>query len=509
MSNAPALFRSLLVYGLCLPLAVFLGYLLATPLDWTNLIILVLLSALLTAPILLRWHHFLLIATWNMTAMLFFVPGKPQVWMGLAGVSLIISILQYAVNRKLKFLSVPSVAWPLLLLTVVVLITAQLTGGLAVRILGGNAMGGKRYFIIFAAVVGYFALISRRIPPKRAGLYVTLFFLGAGTMAIANLPGVIHPSLNFLFMFFPVESLDPILNANSVIQETSYIGRITSLPSLGIGVFCAMLAYYGIRGVLDPGKPWRLVVFCFFLVVSLTGGFRSVVIQLLMAFTALFFLERLHHTRLLVVMMLSLVVGGGLLVLFAPRLPYAFQRSLAILPIPIDPLVRMDAESSTGWRLQMWREVLPEIPRYLLVGKGYVFTAADQMYALGNLESTELVGDYHNGPLSVILPFGIFGAIAFIWLMIAGLRVVYLNYQFGDPALDKINRFLLAWFAIRVFFFFTVFGSLHSDLPIFLGVLGLSISLNGGVARPAVVPEPKVVINRFRLHPGVRGPVSA
>ena len=37
MSNAPALFRSLLVYGLCLPLAVFLGYLLATPLDITTL----------------------------------------------------------------------------------------------------------------------------------------------------------------------------------------------------------------------------------------------------------------------------------------------------------------------------------------------------------------------------------------------------------------------------------------------------------------------------------------
>jgi hypothetical protein len=85
--------------------------------------------------------------------------------------------------------------------------------------------------------------------------------------------------------------------------------------------------------------------------------------------------------------------------------------------------------------------------------------------------------------LSVILPFGIFGAIAFVWLLAAGLRVVYENYQFGDPALHHINTFLFAWFVVRTIFFFTVFGSLHSDLHEFLGLLALSISVNGGVAK--------------------------
>ena len=115
-------------------------------------------------------------------------------------------------------------------------------------------------------------------------------------------------------------------------------------------------------------------------------------------------------------------------------------------------------------------------------------------------ESFELVGDYHNGPLSVLLPFGIFGAIAFVWLMVAGLRVVYQNYRFGDPAFHHLNAFLFAYFAAKVIFFFAVFGSLHSDLPVFLGLLGLSISLNGGVAKPEVVSQPEGICNRFTLQ---------
>ena len=73
--------------------------------------------------------------------------------------------------------------------------------------MGGDTIGGKKYFTFLAAVMGYFAIINRRIPPKRAGLYVALFFLGAATLAIANLPGIISPAFNFLFLMFPVASL--------------------------------------------------------------------------------------------------------------------------------------------------------------------------------------------------------------------------------------------------------------------------------------------------------------
>jgi hypothetical protein len=490
MTNAPALFRSLLVYGICLPLALVLGYLVATPLDFTSFSVVLIVFSVLAVPVLLRWHHIWLIAVWNTTAVVFFVPGKPQVWMGLAAVSLGISILQYTINRNMKFLSVPSVAWPLLFFTVVVLITARLTGGLfAIRTFGGDTYGARRYFTILAAVIGYFAIISRRIPPERAGLYVALFFLGTATMAIASLPGVINPAFNFLFLIFPVTSMDSLTDPNSVVGPMGPQERIFGMANLGLAVFCLMLARYGLRGLLDLRNPWRLGVFCLSVVVAMFAGFRSAFILFVMTFAFLFYLERLHRTWLLLPVILVLLTGGGLLVLVASRLPYPVQRSLAFLPIPLDPVAKMDAQSSTGWRLQMWMNVVPDIPRYLLLGKGYSFNANDQARLTrlgGNMESFELVGDYHNGPLSVILPFGIFGSIAFVWLLFAGGRVIYQNYKFGDPAYHNINIFLFAYFAVKAVFFFTIFGSLHSDLPLFLGLLGLSISLNGGVVKPVV-----------------------
>jgi hypothetical protein len=487
MTNAPALFRSLLVYGICLPLAVVLGYMVATPLDLTSLGMEVIVLSVLAIPLLLRWHHIWLIAAWNSTAMLFLIPGKPQAWMFLAAISLVISILQYAVNRNMRFLSAPTVAWPLFFFTVVILITARLTGGLfSARVFGGDTYGAKKYFTMLAAVMGYFAIISRSIPTKRAGLYVALFFLGATTTAIANLPGVINPAFNFLFLFFPVASTDSF-DQNSVVGPMGLPTRFFGLANLGLAVYCLVLARYGIRGLLDASKPWRLGLLCLAVPVTMMGGFRSTTILLALTFALLFYFEGLHRTRLLLPAVFVLLVGGSLLTLVAARLPYAVQRSLAFLPVPIDPVVRFATQGSTEWRLGMWRDVLPQIPQYLLLGKGYGFSGTEQYHMMNGLEAVELVGDYHNGPVSVIIPFGIFGAMSFVWLLIAAIRVLYQNCKFGDPACQHANTFLLAYFVAKAIFFFTIFGSLHSDLPQFLGLLGLSISLNGGVAKPGVV----------------------
>ncbi len=293
--------------------------------------------------------------------------------------------------------------------------------------------------------------------------------------------------------------------------QAGYTSRLNGLSFLGIGGFCAILACYGIRGVLDMAKPWRLGAICLFFLVALFGGFRSTLILLVMTFALLFYFERLHRTALLLPAILVLVLGGGLVAVFAGRLPLPFQRSLAFVPyIPIDPIVRLDAQGSTEWRLQMWRDVVPEIPHYLLVGKGYTFSGTEQAQIGQGLEATELVGDYHNGPLSVILPFGLAGAIAFTWLLFASIRVFYHNYQFGDPAFHTINTFLFTFFVAKVIFFCIIFGSLHGDLPMLLGMLGLSISVNGGVAKREVAPqEPAIVFNRFKLHPSARRPVVA
>src|SRR5689334_11329451 len=85
-------------------------------------------------------------------------------------------------------------------------------------------------------------------------------------------------------------------------------------------------------------------------------------------------------------------------------------------------------------------------------------------------------------------PFGVFGLIGFVWLVIASLRVLYYHYRLGDPALHKVNTFLIAAYVAKILIFVFIFGGLSSDLYAFLGLVGLSISLNGA---PQTATEPE------------------
>jgi hypothetical protein len=145
----------------------------------------------------------------------------------------------------------------------------------------------------------------------------------------------------------------------------------------------------------------------------------------------------------------------------------------------------------------MWNVVTPQIPKYLILGKGYAINPADlylagQAQLRGLAESYEVMviaGGYHNGPLSVLITFGIWGALGFSWLMAAGIWVLYRNYRYGDPALHLVNTFLLAYFVMRFLIFLSIFGSIESDLFRFTAALGLSIAINRGVRKPVVSVE--------------------
>ena len=73
MSNVHTLLRSLIIYAICIPLAVFLGYLLSDPLDRGSFVTVTVLLAVLCAPLLIRFHYPLMILSWNMIAILFFL----------------------------------------------------------------------------------------------------------------------------------------------------------------------------------------------------------------------------------------------------------------------------------------------------------------------------------------------------------------------------------------------------------------------------------------------------
>jgi hypothetical protein len=485
MNNIPAVLRLFIIYVVCTVLAITVGCLLTNPLTYSTFAIVGIIALTLVSPLLLRWHYPLLLFAWYTNITLFFIKGMPTVWLALVALSLGISIMHRALSKDMHFIRVPQITWPLICMIGVVVVTAELTGGFGLRTFGSEIYGGRKYIFLLVGILSYFALTAQRVPPNRIRLYVSLFFLGGLTLIISDFFSVVPSSLQFIFWIFP-----PSIYTTGEFRlgET----RLGGFTGAGIAIFYCLMAIYGIRGVLLSRKVWRQFLFALAFVMIFLGGFRSAILEFGTIFTLVFFLEKLHRTKLFWVFLFAGTLMSVALVPLASHLPFTFQRSLAFLPLKLDPVARLSAQETLNWRIEMWKALLPQVPQHLLLGKGFAITREDYEMMGWNSpfqtidasqQGLALSFDYHNGPLSVVLPFGIWGVIVFLWFMAASLRVVYCNFRYGDPSLQTINTLL--WAILLFQFGGFMFGGAFADgMMRFIGPLGLSIAFNGGVCRP-------------------------
>src|SRR5258708_32082592 len=102
--------------GLCLPLAVLLGYFLAEPLESGSIAVVLFVLMVLSVPIMMKWHHPLLVLSWNACINPYFLPGRPYLWMVMAVASLFFATLNRSINAKNAFVNVPAVSASLIFL---------------------------------------------------------------------------------------------------------------------------------------------------------------------------------------------------------------------------------------------------------------------------------------------------------------------------------------------------------------------------------------------------------
>lgn len=267
---------------------------------------------------------------------------------------------------------------------------------------------------------------------------------------------------------------------------------------------CFLLARYGMRGLFDWNRPWRFLFLIATFGAAFFGGYRSMVVILFLIFSIQFYLEGLLRTHYFPIVLGLAIAGLAPILFFSSSMPAPVQRAISFLPVNVDSEVLNDARASSEWRFQMWAEAAKDIPKYLLVGKGFSINPED-LYAvtlqsqLGisteQFEGSLIAGDYHSGPLSVLIPFGILGAVGFLWILYGGYKILSLNLRYGDLRLRRINIVLLSFYITYCISFFFIFGALQTELSVFLGVCGMSVTLNGGVrrkvkARPAPEPAP-------------------
>ena len=513
-NNVPAILRSLIVYAICVPLAIIVGYTLANPLDLNTLGFYGLVGLVMASPIVLRWHTELLVFSWSASLSVFLLPGAPALWLVMVVVSLTISVLERIISGDFKFIRVSTVTWPLLAFLAVVLVTAELTGGIGLHSMGGSVYGGRKYVYLIISVLSYYAITARPIPPAKAALYIGLFFLGKVTAFVGDIypfaPSWLYP----IFWVFP-----PAAGDNNPFEIG--VTRLGGTSSAAIAIFLFMLAKYGVRGIFLSGRIWRVAAVMILFVLTFLGGYRTSIALFAAAFLLMFYLERLYRTPLLLVLLLGGAMAAVAVVPLANKLPFTFQRSLAFLPLQLDGEAVRSADDSTQWRLQMWTALLPQIPPHLLLGKGLGISTADfDEMMTGNIildNSTEhfdasqgtlaLANDFHNGMISLIIPFGIWGVITVVWFLFAGMAVLWRNAKYCRPEIRLPCQLLFALYFYEAVNFLSCFGGLQiaSELASFIGYLGLSIALNNGVCQPVVeAVEPRPAAQPFRALPRPR-----
>jgi len=84
----------------------------------------------------------------------------------------------------------------------------------------------------------------------------------------------------------------------------------------------------------------------------------------LLTFTVMFFLEGLWRSRLLPIFAGVALVGMSILLVVADKLPPVAQRSLAFLPVNIDPVIREGAKAAAIARGNVEKPAAggPEVP---------------------------------------------------------------------------------------------------------------------------------------------------
>jgi hypothetical protein len=503
MTNPAAAIKMLITYAMVIPLAIVVGYMLTNPLDYGTLGFFGLVALLLISPIIIKWHYPLMIFALSSPIYCFFLKGDPPLMQVAVILSLGVSIIERTVNSDKRFISVPIMTWPLMFTVAMVVITAELTGGIGLKALGGPVSGGKKYVELFIGLASFFAITSRVIPKHQRNLYVAFFFLSGVLQFVSDLFPFLPSPLNYINLLIPPSGM--AANADGVTFGLTRLGSFAA--SAGV-VANFMLAKYGLTGIFRADRPLRFLSFFLLMVLTFLGGFRIVLVAYLMMGFWLFFFEGLYRTRLSLVLVMGAVLGAALLVPFAQKLPFTFQRALTVLPfLKLDPLAVADAEGSKKWREEIWADTWPKVPQYLLLGKGFALTAQDftmmgsEVFAndfnakMDRSESALAISsDFHNGPLSTLIPFGIWGAISFLWVSLTMLYILNRNYRYGDPELKTVNTFLLVLGIQGIFGFYFIFGSYFNDVGAYARLAGFSIALNWGICAAKRQPVPALRI---------------
>jgi O-antigen ligase len=399
------------------------------------------------------------------------LPSKVNLYLLMAAVSTV-SLMAAAIITKKNVPSRPENKW-VLALALLILATASIRG-FGLRSLGGESWGGFSYITMLLACS--FFLASTHIDVEEQTWRKTLTWMCL-LSALPTLAQAVYAysggAIHHLFYFIVPEF--QVLEFMFQREQGSSMARLQQ-ANVTSQYFC-ILAFLILHR--RSNRRWSVLLFGLALILAGISGNR-IALVFIMLFIFFYLLTNQRLTLPQIVFHPAFLIAGVAIVflgLLAPYLPLTFQRILSILPFAnVSWEAKLAANSTINWRLEVWAAALRQVPDYLLVGKGFAFSAQDVMTLtarrlyMNDIDYVLASRNYHNGMLHTLLDLGLPGLIfslGFIFTVIHrhwGL----LGKSWTSPLMKHYHHVFIAIFMATALTYFVLAGGVTHLAMLFL-----------------------------------------
>jgi hypothetical protein len=417
----------------------------------------------------------LLILQGNLNAL----PGAPPAWALAASVVAGFYLILFATRRH-NFVFRWSWLDFAILLQMLAVGQALVRNPSGLLMLGGDAAGGKPYFV-FAAVGLAYACLSITHPTEKA-IRWTVY----AVIAVGIFDGIV----------LVLNDYSPVFAQASLRYYGGNIGAAVSGQAInledarggaGMGILGKnlLLCLFCILPTIRCINPFHIVPFFLTLlgsVLTLLSGFRSLVAYFIVLF-AFAAIARRRYTDILlagtlgILASIAVLASGNL-----DKLPFGVQRVFSVLGADVRRDVLISAEDSSNDRFEVWEIVLTQkgYIKNKWLGDGFSITAREQQAILHNAirgittqmgldtfkERCLATGSYHGFHVETIRHTGAFGLACAIFAMVVFFhKGLVLIRHFRGQALFGQVLYICLPVMIYLFWSLLIFGSYRVDFP--------------------------------------------
>lgn len=387
----------------------------------------------------------------------------PDSTLSLAQILLIIYLFKSFFNStNYKIIELKTISTILILFIIIIFVTVLFRGS-GIQFLGSKTWGGFSYITIISHILFTFFISKTYLNQEellKSFKYLTILSL---------LPVVVE-----ILFYFGIKGdwngFIPTVISSEYYKEDLGLRFQSAEMTSKVLVLFAFLLYYSKGKLMSSTKIYGIIIFGF-LMAGLSGH-RISLISIIIFLGLLFLVKsKINKIKIFIYGTVFLLTFYTFIFIFVDYLPFPIQRSLSFLPfITVPQDVILDAVGSNEFRVMIWDIVLDEIKDNLLVGKGLTFSSDDYYWAtetdIASIESFVITGNFHNGPLSLLIGFGFPGLILFI--LIFSISIFKLNNirkcKWNNPILENYFIIFYCYYIVEVFIFIVIYGDLNKKL---------------------------------------------